>query len=374
MGSDIMGCTANTKLLASPDDTSMRGPWPVGEKTVKFGRFTAVEIFYPAQPGSQMGKEELKQDFREFLPMSERMKVPDAEATVAGAGTYRDLPIDADHGPYPVVIMVHGTASFRLGSWSTQALWASRGFVVVAGDHPNLYLADYLAGNGCGQNPPALDLSGDVDSEIQALVTPTGDLMFLSGHIDMTRVGLAGHSAGAYNVAQFSGKPNVQLVMPLAGTHSVDMSSTLKEVLFVSGIADSVLSYKQPQTGVGGLLYPGTDTDAYSASPGPPAVKKRLVGITGGGHLVVTDLCHKNAQGMTDLEVANAHGVCGASNLIALNLADCGTVDPVKGIQVVDDVTTSALEETLMCQNRDARWSTLMMRDSLVGDFHEAVK
>ena len=369
----IMGC-GNTKLLAAPDDTSMRGPWAVGEKTVKFGRFTAVEIFYPAQPGSDKGKDPLKQDFREFLPMSERMKVPDAEATIASAGTYRDLPIDADHGPYPVVIMVHGTASFRLGSWSTQALWASRGFVVVAGDHPNLYLADYLAGNGCGQTAPALDLSGDVDSEIQALVTPTGDLMFLSGHLDMTRLGLAGHSAGAYNVAQFSSKPNVQLVMPLAGTHSVDMSSTLKEVLFVSGIADSVLSYKPPQSGVGGLLYPGTDTDAYTASPGPPAVKKRLVGITGGGHLVVTDLCHKNAQGMSDLDVANAHGVCGASNLIALNLADCGTVDPDKGIQVVNDVTTSALEETLTCQNRDARWSGLMMRDSLVGDFHEAVK
>jgi hypothetical protein len=253
-------------------------------------------------------------------------------------------------------------------------LWASRGFVVMAADHPNLYLADYLGGNGCGLNVPPLDLSGDVDSEIQALAKPSGDLAFLADHLDMTRLGLAGHSAGAYNVAQFSSKPGVQLVMPLAGTRAVASSSTLKEVLYVAGIADSVLSYKPPQSGVGGLLYPGTDTDAYNASPGPPAVKKRLVGITGGGHLVVTDLCKTNAQGMSDLEVANAHGVCGASQLIALNLADCGTVDQAKGIQVVDDVTVSALEETLTCQNRDQRWSTLMTRDTLVGDFHEAVK
>jgi hypothetical protein len=72
----------------------------------------------------------------------------------------------------------------------------------MAGDHPNLYLADYLGSNGCNLSVPPLDLSGDVDAEIAALSDPPAELAFLAGHIDMQRLALAGHSAGAHNVAQ----------------------------------------------------------------------------------------------------------------------------------------------------------------------------
>ena len=373
MAAGVPGC-AGSSLLALPSDTTARGPWPVGEKTVKFGRLPAVEIFYPAQPGSEQGKQVVKYDLRTFLPKAEQAKVPEAEGTIVSADTYRDLPLDDAHGPYPVVIFVHGTASFRVGSFSTQALWASRGFVVMAADHPNLYLADYLGANGCNASVPALDLSGDVDSEIAALTASSGELAFLASHIDMQRVGISGHSAGAYYSADFSKKPGVQVVMPLAGTRAVATSSSLKSVLYVSGIADQVLSYRPPQTGVGGLLYPGTDTEAYQASPGPPGVKKRITGITAGGHLVVTDLCQKGPTGKSDLEVANSHGVCGVGSIITLGLADCGTIDRMKGTKIVNDITTAVLEETLQCQDRTAYISALPMRYPDVGDFKEAVK
>jgi dienelactone hydrolase len=366
------GCPGST-MLAVPSDTNARGPWPVGEKTVKFGRFTAVEIMYPATPGSEQGKDTIKYDLRSFLPTKEQAKIPDAQATFADQHTFRDLPLDTDHGPYPVVIFVHGTSSYRVGSFSTEALWASRGFVVVAADHPNLYLADYFGANGCGLTVPKLDLSGDVDSEIDALTSPTGDLAFLAGHVDTKRLGLSGHSAGAYNVAQFSTKPGVQIVIPLAGTHAVTPSSTLKSVLFVSGIADKVLAYMQPQAGVGESLYPGTGTDAYTASPGSP-VKKRLVGITNGGHLNVTDLCEPNPQGKSAIDCSTANGVCGASTVQILGLADCGSVDRKAAIDAVNDVTTAALEETLQCADRSATISALKTRRPVIGDFHEAVQ
>jgi hypothetical protein len=108
----IQGCTGST-LLKLPDDTSVRGPWPIGSKTLKFGRFSAVELFYPAQPGSEQGKPEIEYDMREFLPEAERKKIPDADATIVKAKTFRDLPLDAAHGPYPVMIFVHGTARHR---------------------------------------------------------------------------------------------------------------------------------------------------------------------------------------------------------------------------------------------------------------------
>jgi dienelactone hydrolase len=368
----IMGC-GSSKLLQSPADLTARGPWPVGEKTVKVGRLNNVEVMYPAKLGSEQGKEVLKFDLRTFLPMGEEAKVPDAEATIIDQQTYADLPLDEEHGPYPVVIFVHGTASFRIGSFSTQALWASRGFVVVAADHPGLYLGDYL-GTSCGINVPAEDLSGDVDAEIAALTSTTGDLAFLANHIDMQRLGLAGHSAGAYAVAQFSTKPGVQMVVPLSGTRAVARSATLKSVLYVSGIADTVLPYATGGTGIGTILYPGTGTDAYNASPGPPGVKKRITGITGGGHLVVTDLCRTGPKGKSDLDTAAAHNVCGAASLMGLGLADCGMIDREKGTKIVNDITTGALEETLQCLDRAASISALKSRYPEVGDFKEATQ
>ena len=356
-------------MLELPEDTSARGPWPIGGKTVKFGRFSNVELFYPAQPGSEQSKPEIEYDMRAFLPEREREKVPDAQASIVKARTYRDLPLDADHGPYPVMIFVHGTASFRLRSLSSATLWASRGFVVMAGDHPNLYLADYLGSNGCNLSVPPLDLSGDVDDEIAALTELGADLAFLEGHIDMQRLALAGHSAGAYNVAQFSAKPGVQLVIALSGTRAVAASPTLKSVLYVSGMDDNVLPYGPGGAGLGTILYPGSSTDAYNRSPGPSAVKKRLVGIAEGGHLNVVDGCAKNAMGKTGIEVAQDNGVCGASSVAPL--ADCGSIDPNKAIAITNEVMTAVLEETLHCQDRSEWLSTLPTRHPEVRDFHE---
>jgi predicted esterase len=364
-----LGCNG-ASLVTLPDDTAVRGPWPVGERTVRFGRFSAVEVFYPAKPGSDAGKEEVAFDLRSFLPRTEQAKVPDAETTVLRAQTYRDLPIDDGHGPYPWVVFVHGLGSFRAGSLSTEALWASRGFVVVAADHPGAYLADYLAANGCAQIAPAMDLNGDVDSEIAAVTTATGDLSFLAGRVDLSRLALSGHSSGAVAVAGFGDKPGVQVIMPLAGTSAVRGSQSLKSVLFVAGMSDNVLPYAPGTLGVGSALYPGNDTDAYTGSAGPAAVRKRLVGISGGGHLNVSDLCQTNPQGQAPLAVAQAHGVCGVDSVLAL--ADCGIVDRASAVQVVNAATAAALEETLQCQERSATFAALRTRYPTIGDYKEA--
>jgi hypothetical protein len=366
----IQGCGTST-LLPLPSEPTQRGPWPVGQKTVKIGRLSSVEVFYPAVVGSEQGKTEATFDARTFLPTAERNKIPQAEATILHASTYLDLPFDDKHGPYPVVVFVHGTASFRLGSFHSQALWASRGFVVIAADHPGLYLADYLGTNGCGLSAPAENLSADMDAEIAALRAPSGDLAFLSGHIDAQRIALAGHSAGAVAVAKASTKPGVQVVMALAGTSAVSTSGTLKSVVFVAGIDDNVLAYAAGGFKLGNLLYPGSDSAAYKSSPGPTAVKKRLVGMTKGGHLNVTDLCFKNALNKSDLDVAMAHNVCGVSSVTSL--ADCGSMDPKKGLEITNAVTTSVLEETLQCQDRKATISGLKQRYPEIGDFQEAL-
>ena len=375
---ETVGCTTN--LLPVPDDPAVRGPWVVGVRTVKIGRLTA-EVLYPAEPGSEQGKAEATYDVRDWLPERERGKVPDANSPAVkpiGGKLFRDLPIDGAHGPYPVVILVHGTASFRIASGSTMTQWASRGFVVMAADYPGMFLADALAGTLECALPMtgAQDVPGDVAAQTQALTTASGELAFLSGHLDMTRLGLSGHSQGACIAATLSTNANVRIVIPMAGSAAVAVSSSLRALMYIGGIDDKVIGYNAPLIGnVVCPLFSSSDTGAYQASPGPPAVTKRLVGIAGGGHLVVTDLCQKNAVGRNAVEEAQADGVCGINSAVIIGLPalfDCGTIDMATGINAVNYASTAALEEALMCKDRRAQFASLKTNIPSITDFQEA--
>jgi hypothetical protein len=297
---------------------------------------------------------------RDWLPnATERAKVTDTVNKIVTTETYRDLPIDLDHGPYPVMVNIHGTYSIRIASARTYALWASRGFVVVSADYPGLFLTDQLKGGGCGGTQVgAQDLPGDVSKQITALTNPTGDLAFLAGAIDMTHVGVAGHSQGGGTAATSSTQPNVQIVIPLdiwANT-SVPTSSSLKSVMVVAGVADAVGNYQLASVGT------------YNAVPS--GTKKRIVGITGGGHLVVTDMCDKNSMGKNSIQVMQSVGVCGLG--ILPSLFDCGTIDVATGTKIVNYATTAAIEETLQCQNRDAQLADLKTMFPQVGDYQHS--
>jgi dienelactone hydrolase len=374
-----VGCAAMS-LLPVPDDPSVRGPWVVGVRTVTIGRLTA-EVLYPAEPGSEQGKAEATYDVRAWLPERERSKVPDANSPAVkpiGGKLFRDLPLDAGHGPYPVVIFVHGTASFRIASGSTMTQWASRGFVVVAADYPGMFLADTLAPTLECLLPTTgpQDVPGDIAKQTEALTSASGELAFLAGHIDMTRLGLSGHSQGACITATLSTNANVRIVIPMAGSAPVAAAPSLRSLMYIGGIDDKVIGYNAPLIGnVVCPLFSSSDTGAYQASPGPPGVTKRLVGVTGGGHLVMTDLCQKNAVGRNAIEEAQADGVCGINSAVIIGLPalfDCGTIDMAAGIRAVDYASTAALEEALMCKDRSAQFATLKANVPAIGDFQEA--
>ncbi len=370
---ETVGCGSTSLLDISPD-TRDRGPWPVGHLETSFGTFGHVIVLYPAVPGSEAGAEEVWFDVRVLLPDAERAKVTDEDAKPVSVQTYRGLPIDDAHGPYPAVILVHGTASFAEASATPMAHWASRGFIVIAANHPTLYFTDQVA--ACAAIPLVSDtLGAEVDAEIAALTSPSGDLAFLAGHVDMSRIALAGHSAGAYNVAQFTGKPGVEVVIALSGNMDVKPSSSLKSSLFISGLSDAVLPFNPGGAGIGIVYYPGIPLDgsqsgAYGASP----PRKRIIGITGGGHLTVTDLCQTNNNGQNAMEVMQARGV-GCLGMIPM-LFDCGPigaqVDWKLGIDIVADATTAVLEETLHCKpQRTSILTNFQSRYSQIGHFAE---
>jgi hypothetical protein len=369
---EVMGC-GTTKLYKTSDDLTAPGPWPVGVQTAMLtlsGVSMPVEIWYPAALGSEAGKAKVTYDLRNWLPKGQAMLIPDSANQPDVCNCYRDLPLDTTHGPYPAVIFIHGTGSFRIANMSTMTAWASRGFIAVAADHPGLFLTDYLAsgncvGGGTGTTQPAGTLdSTNIDAEVTALTNHSGSFAFLGSSVDMSRIGLSGHSQGASGAATASsrpGVPNVQIDMPLADFGgAVPSGSALKSALFMGGISDSVVAYS-------------SDTAAYT---GTRASIKRVIGITGGDHLDVTDLCaQKNSMGKTGIQIADQYNVCGtgapSTSLTLLNgLAKCGSVNPtIAGPEIVAYATTAALEETLHCINRDAAFSALKTAYPQVGDF-----
>lgn len=310
----------------------MRGPWQVGAKTVRVGSLEA-EIWYPAAPGSEATRERARYDIRKSLPDTEAAKIPDGDNPWQQCDCYRDLPLDETRGPYPVVVFVHGTAAFRHQSLPIVTHWASRGFVVIAADHPGLYLKHFI-GMACGQQPPKQNLAGDVDALIAALGSPANDLAFLTGRIDATRIAVAGHSAGGGAAAASSTKPGVRVVISMAGAQATAASSSLESVLYLGGLADSIAAWNRV-------------TMAWSGSPAP----RRLVGIENAGHLAFSDLCQaKNAQGKDLLQIANDKSVCGAN--LAGFLFDCdpAQLEGQRGWDIINYATTSVLESSLQCR------------------------
>jgi predicted esterase len=330
VGAEIAGCDG-AKLLAGPVDLAAPGPWVVGARTVTLGALTA-EVWYPSPPSSDTGQARVRYDIRTALPATEAAKIPDTDNPWQDCACVRDLPLDTTHGPYPAIVFVHGTAGFRHQSLAITTHWASRGFIVMAVDHPGLVLRD-LIGMACGEPAVAQNLDADIDAQLEALAAPTGELAFLAGHVDASRIALAGHSAGANAAASASGKPGVGVVIAMAGNRPAQ-AATLRGSVFLAGLDDTVVS-------------PGQTRTAWSSSTSP----RRFVSLTKGGHLAFSDLCEtKNTDGQDLLAIANEHGVCGAQ--LAGFLFDCAEdrLDGQRGWDISNAASTAVLAETLQCQ------------------------
>jgi dienelactone hydrolase len=326
---DAPGCEG--ALLAAVDvDPSVRGPWPVGARTVEIGRTTAT-IHYPATPGSEEGSDALKYDIRSALPPSQQRAIPDADNPLQACDCYADLPLDDERGPYPVVVFIHGTAGWETQSLSQLTHWASRGFVVVSARYPGLFLGDLLSLT-CPDEPSGeQDLEGDTDAILSALAAPSGELAFLDGKLDVGRIGLAGHSAGGNAVAGLGDREGVKVVVPMASAAPV--VGTDRSVLFLGGLADDVVEWE-------------ATVAAYDETAGP----RTLAGLEGAGHLAFADLCDfTNEAGRNLIEIAGDHSICGVEFAGALFDCDPAYLQSDEAAAITNWASTAAFEQGLKC-------------------------
>lgn len=348
------GCAPEVRFLAGPLDSAERGPWPVGVRTVRLAGLT-VEVWYPATPGSEAEAPPVTYDLRAALPASEQGKISDDDNPGLGCDCYRDLPVDEAFGPYPVIVFVHGTAGVRTQSLEQMTHWASRGFVVLAADHPGLWLQDVLR-TACLQGMARRDVEGDVRRLVGAIQTSTAPLGFLGDRLDGSRIGMAGHSAGGGAISEMGDLAEV--LAPLA-SRGVAAGDRLRSALIMGGTSDSVVAPSQQVRG-------------YQDSPAP----KRLVMIENAGHLAFSTFCDlKNGAGRNLVEVASDSGVCGVAFASFLFDCDEAYLEDPRAWRIVNHATTAAFEAVLQCRaEAEAELSATGSRFEDVDEFREALE
>ena len=145
VASTHLGCDGARWPGAADVPRERRGDRPVGARTVELSGLT-LEVWYPARPGSDVGVPAAQYDLRTRMPPAEAAKIPDADNAWLPCACARDLPVDDALGPLPVIVFLHGAASFRAQSVTLATHWASRGYVVVAPDLPGVGLLETLGG------------------------------------------------------------------------------------------------------------------------------------------------------------------------------------------------------------------------------------
>lgn len=304
------------------------GPWPVGVRTLDLPD-RKVEVWYPAVPGSEAGRDRAAYDVREWLPPEEAAKIPDGAPSWFVMPAWRDLP--AAPGPFPLALYSHGIAAFRSqSSWLTAHL-ASWGFVVAAPDHVERNLTAFMDGTFAFDDVGTRDLRATRDLLLAESARSGGPL---EGRVDGTRVVATGHSMGAGAALVLVEQDGLAGAACWAGGPSPHLGVTpSRPLLMAAGTVDTLVPSAGQRTTWNGL------------APTP----RTFVSLDRAGHLAFTDLCAigRDLGGLVAMAVS--YGVAVPEFLEALGSDGCqeGTLAPWDGWPVVGHYTVAHMRLVL---------------------------
>jgi predicted dienelactone hydrolase len=185
-------------------------------------------------------------------------------------------------GPHPLVVWSHGRSGTRSSYSMLCEGLASRGYVVLAPDHPGDTLGDWLLGAAADDATNETQRVADLRLVIDAALGDRAGLA-LAPEIDAEQVAVAGHSYGAFtSFALAGGDPREQRVRGAAGLQSFTRTlprRVLERIdvptLLVVGALDSTCP-------------PATDADPAFAALAPK--RGRRIDIEGAGHQACSDV------------------------------------------------------------------------------------
>jgi pimeloyl-ACP methyl ester carboxylesterase len=269
-----VACQAADPLDVPQDPLAQ--PAPVGVQTLAVDGRT-VEVWYPAPSDAPEGPGD-EVPIAPFLPASFIDATPELTLPTLTTSAVRDAPLRDGGEPWPVVVFSHGFGGFRQQSVDLTTHLASRGYVVLSADHTSRWigglvpclLTTTISDCALSFDPSADPAVDDVVAMLDWVASPTGAFV---DHVDASRVGMFGHSAGGGTTTAIANTdPRVQaaLAMAGAGPFEADIPSAV-----LGGSCDGVV----PEAGEGGLAESGLTASAGYGS------------IAGAGHLAFSDLC-----------------------------------------------------------------------------------
>ena len=327
----MMACSepVTTEPLDLPADQAEAGV-PVGVRTVVSEDVT-FEVWYPAAEAEATADSE-GADFLQFIPQVFIDTVGEVSLPSGDTGTYRDAVVRDTGEPLPVVLFSHGFGGFRLQSHALTSHLASRGYVVIAPDHPGRMMGDVLP---CLFSPPleGCDLTGffedpaleDLDV---ALSWAESGPDWLS--LDLDTVGLTGHSAGGNSTTAFGADPRIGALLPMAGGGTVKRDVP---TLFIDGTCDGIVTPDSTQA----------SADASAAAD--------IAHLAGAGHLAFTDLCSLDMIGLAEELLADRDDLNPAfyDQLLALASDGCPEVAPtVDSPDCAEDYLDAEIAEEIL--------------------------
>lgn len=315
----------------APVATEM-GPYPVGVQTFTFvdptrvtegfeeSRQVPCEVWYPATDAA-IGATETYVMF-DFLPPDLQETIPPEALGSLTTAALRDAPPRTAGGSYPLVLFSHGKGGIRAQSTFFTVTLASHGYVVVAMDHEGDTIVDLLQEGDVAIDTTVyayLDRPQDILfllDELQYWEHPLGDL------IDMTRVGISGHSFGALTslrsaILDSRIKAVVAHAPPGVGTVNFGLETNIDgidtPIMIQGGKKDRTLPFED-------------HTDTVWRDLNPPSM---YLLMETAGHFTFSDLC------IFDVEALDAALEVDASNVLT---DGCGeeNIAPEDGFELIN--------------------------------------
>jgi predicted dienelactone hydrolase len=314
---------------AAPEP-SQRGPFPVGVRTVTYDdtgrpnpdggpRVLTTEIWYPAVQSSR-GGEGVSYDLMSEFTDDQKVQIMDAGVQLPQLQTdaVRDAAPATEHGPFPLVIFSHGHGAMRWQSTYLTVALASHGYVVAAPDHEHDLFSDLVRAQLADTAFSFANRPLDVRYVINRLSRlPMGDP--LTGVIDLSHVGVVGHSFGALTAFRVTAiDPRVQAIVPQA---PVTTDISLLGYSMTPHVPVEIMGAKLDQT----LPYDTNVTPSWMWATNP----KWLLTLNTAGHFTFSDLCQFDLASLSDHLTLTINIPGANADSIKKVLGDgCGSVAP----------------------------------------------
>lgn len=319
--------TPTSQPTATPAPVSFvePGPYAVGVTTISLAD-RDVEVWYPVAPGDVTGLDPEVFDVLTVFPEQLQGFIPPELSGEVNTGAYRD--VAPTNGTFPLLIYGHGFGGYRQAATFHTVHVASYGFVVASADHLERGIAEQsldTIGQGSFDETNTRPDAGVLD--VLDTIAAVGAMDELEGIVDIGRVAVTGHSAGAWQaVAAAATRPDLIDTWISVSGGVPSEGELIQPGLILLGELDVV-------------VVPERSYGLFDIAAGPV----RLVNIENAGHNSFTDAC----QGILELGgLASLEALIGPAQV---QRAEDGCLDrfvhPDRAQAVMNHVTVAHLFE-----------------------------